>query len=177
MSPPLPPPHPADIGRSKMKEDWHSGSSAHWRDWFGRFGFFAPSPPRSLRYLEVGTYEGRSVLWVAAHSRADIVGVDINVADVRATFLHNLAQNNLTNRVRFLNGASLRQMAALAVEGALFDAIYVDAAHDFKSVAMDSFAAWQLLRAGGLLIWDGRVTPRRSADPPSPPQTTPSTQG
>lgn len=111
----------------------------------------------SLRFLEVGSFEGRSAIWmfenVLTDPSATLTCVDpffVPATEVR--FDHNLRVGRFQDRVRKLKARSEVLLPDLAGED--FDAIYIDGSHRALHVLQDAVAAWRLLAASGLLIFD-----------------------
>ncbi len=109
-----------------------------------------------LRYLEVGVYEGRSLLWMADHVLTDpsteMVAVDIFAGDYEATFDHNIAASDATDRITKHKGPSADVLRDASL--GMFDIIYIDGSHTADDVLADAVLAWRLLSPGGLLIFD-----------------------
>ena len=110
-----------------------------------------------LRFLEIGSFEGRSAIWmfenVLTDPSATLTCVDpffVPATEVR--FDHNLRVGRFQDRVRKLKARSEVLLPDLA--GERFDAIYIDGSHRSLHVLQDAVAAWRLLAAGGLLIFD-----------------------
>ncbi|NNL66353.1 MAG: class I SAM-dependent methyltransferase, partial [Myxococcales bacterium] len=106
-----------------------------------------------LRYLEVGVYEGRSLLWmlehVLTHPTSTAVGIDIRLY---AALLANVASSGAAERIELLEDFS--QLAMRKLEPESFDIIYIDGSHMSDDVLEDCVLAWRLLAPGGLMILD-----------------------
>ena len=132
--------------------DWFSNSrDAAW------VALLAPLRGRAnLKYLEVGVYEGRSLLWVLenilTHPTSRAYAVDPLLPPYNARLRENLRRSAHGKRVHLLGGWSgsiLRTLPACH-----FDFVYIDGAHDARSVLSDAVNAWYILKPGGLLIFD-----------------------
>lgn len=120
---------------------------------------------RPVDMLEIGSWEGRSTLFLLGYfSEGKLTAVDTweggvehkHVADLEALerrFDHNLAkfQDRLVKR-KGLSSVVLSGLAARAKE--CFDFIFVDGSHFADDVMTDAVMAWQLLREGGILVFD-----------------------
>jgi predicted O-methyltransferase YrrM len=114
----------------------------------------------NLRYLEVGVYEGRSFFWVMDNILTDpscqataIDTFDIYLGnDPEVRFRDNLRLSGRESKVTVIKGSSREKLRELPLNS--FDLIYIDADHSSKSVLMDVVFAWDLLKEGGLLIFD-----------------------
>jgi hypothetical protein len=117
-----------------------------------------------VNYLEVGIFEGRSLLWmlenVLTHPTARVTGID-PFADpfytrkssaYKETFYSNLKASGSEEKARIIEGYSQTELRKLPVES--FDIIYIDGSHDAADVLEDAILSWRLLKDGGLLILD-----------------------
>jgi len=146
--------------------DWVSFHLKTWRDWLahlrGRDG---------LRFLELGSYEGRSAI---AWCREILTGQDCELTCVDVwwqqeeryqRFLANVAGLP----VRTLRMSSHQACAQLTVGRYQAHVIYVDADHHGANVLADMCWAWPLLRPGGVMICDDYTwTNRHRNCPPGP---------
>jgi len=149
--------------------DWFS---QHIPDWERLLAEFVAKP--KLRFLEVGSFEGRSAVWMLQNVLTDpsssLVCVDtfqggddmasLDLTGLRQTFIDNVAP--FGRRVRLItehSGTALRTLRGP------FDFVYVDASHIAEDVLEDAVLAWRLLRTGGIMafddyIWRGPPDPR-----------------
>lgn len=148
----------------KKNEAWVSESEkAHgknWREWLGHL------KDRPAYGLELGTWMGESAEWmlnnVFTHPESRYCCVDtfegseehhlagIDCSEIEKDCRERLAP--FTQRVIITKGFShevLRDHQA-----AIFDFVYVDAAHDAMNVLRDSVLAFDLLKVGGIIMWD-----------------------
>jgi cephalosporin hydroxylase len=109
-----------------------------------------------LRYLEIGVFEGRSVIWMLENVLTDpssrVTAIDVFMADYEQTFDANIAATGAGDRITKLVGPSRERLRPL--EPNSFDIIYVDGSHTADDVLADAVLAWPLLREGGLMIFD-----------------------
>ena len=128
-------------------------------DWFtgGRTEawpkYLAPFASKRVNYLEVGTFEGRSMVWmldnVLLHPDSRATGVDI---EIKPRYLQNLNRSGSCDKVRNLQGRS--QDVLRNLPKASYDIIYIDGSHVTQDVMVDAVLAFDLLKPGGLLIFD-----------------------
>lgn len=133
-----------------------------------------------LDILEIGSWEGRSTLFLATYfPHAQITAVDTwagnaeyeytttgNLSDLEARFDHNLSP--AVGRVTKHKGLSSFVLPQLVSDGRRFDLIYVDGSHFADDVLSDALAAWRMLPEGGVVIFDDFLWngyPRRRANP------------
>ncbi|MGZ3377398.1 MAG: class I SAM-dependent methyltransferase [Phenylobacterium sp.] len=146
-------------------------------DWFSRFGdiwrqILTQHPAAKL--LEIGSYEGRSACFLIEEC-AKVRPIELHcidtwsggveheptaMAQVEARFDANIAraQSGAAHPValhkhKAASHSTLVQL--LAAGGAeTFDLIYVDGSHQAPDVLADAVLAFQLLKVGGVLIFD-----------------------
>lgn len=125
------------------------------------------------RMIEIGSYEGRSACHLVERygQRAPLrlLCVDTwkggfehspeEMSDVERRFDHNIgvAVSRSTHpvTVRKIKKSSALALAELiASEEALFDFIYIDGSHCASDVLADAVLSFQLLRVGGIMIFD-----------------------
>jgi SAM-dependent methyltransferase len=138
-------------GQYRFSSDWFTPHIPAWR---GAVGHLRGKP--KISYLEIGLYEGRSAIWVLENILTDpsahLTGIDIFPGNVKQRWLHNLAQTGRSSQATTLTGYSqkiLRQLPSLS-----FDIIYIDGSHTGYDVLADAVLAWDLLKPGGVLIFD-----------------------
>ena len=134
--------------------DWTSTHYSNWATWFAAY-----RDQPDVRILEIGSFEGRSAVWflthVLTHPTAHLICVDPMpwpVNPPRPRFMHNI---QLTGKVRQVTLIQERSEIALTkLQPASFDIIYIDGAHDAINVLADGMYSWELLKIGGLMLFD-----------------------
>jgi predicted O-methyltransferase YrrM len=122
----------------------------------------------NLRFLEIGSFEGRSAVWLLDtvltddSSRLWCVetfgrnpeGPDsaFDFCEVKRRFLHNVAEAAPNGKVTLIERPSHLALRELPVES--FDFIYVDGSHLAYAVLQDAVLSFLLLREGGIMIFD-----------------------
>lgn len=111
----------------------------------------------SLRYLEVGTFEGRSLHWfldfVLTDSNARAIVIDrFQRAATQARYEHNLALRHDRSKVTTLYGNSSSLWWDLPDD--YYDLIYIDGGHWAGQVLIDAVMAWRKLAPEGILLFD-----------------------
>lgn len=144
----------AYAGASKeydFSQDWTSDKV---RVWQGPLEPFQGKP--SIRYLEIGAFEGRTTIWmlenIFTHSSARATCIDNFMHSKKETLLHNLAQSGFAHKVKVISGRSQVALKSLPEES--FDVVYIDGSHVARDVLVDAVLSWQLLKTGGLIIFD-----------------------
>jgi hypothetical protein len=110
-----------------------------------------------LQALEIGSYEGRSAIWLLEHVLTDVgarlVCVDpFLVAGSEARFDHNVALSGRGLQLEKRRGFSHDVLPTLAL--GQFDLIYVDGDHVAPFVLLDAVLSWRLLKTNGVLMFD-----------------------
>jgi predicted O-methyltransferase YrrM len=168
MTTDTPPPHAVfSPGWPSFSTDWFVHRIPQWKQ------FVVPALAGTpARWLELGSYEGRSALWtlehVLNHPDARLICVDIwtNLA-VSDRFDANILGSPWGAKVTKVKSNCFD--ALRNVSGPL-DCVYVDADHQAKAAIQDAAMVWPLLRRGGFLIWDDYLwtQPDPAKLPPKP---------
>jgi predicted O-methyltransferase YrrM len=131
----------------EFSTDWFTPNAARWKKLFGHLA------DRPLRYLEIGVFEGRSLVFmldnVLKHPASQAVGVDIKVAD---RYLRNLARSGRCAKVANYEGPSQSVLKYLPARS--FDIIYIDGGHTMQAVLGDALLAFDALKNDGFMIFD-----------------------
>lgn len=114
----------------------------------------------NLTYLEIGPYEGRSFLWVMdnvlTHPSSKAIAIDtfdkIFDSDPEKTFLENVRRSGHSPKIKTIKGFSQEKLREIKLNS--IDLIYIDGDHKSKGVLMDAILSWDLLKEGGILIFD-----------------------
>jgi|688.fasta_scaffold574733_2 predicted O-methyltransferase YrrM len=107
-----------------------------------------------LRWLELGSYEGRSALWTLDNALTDpedeLVCVDMWWRpEVEARF-----DANVGSRAKKVKKYIRNAMLDMIANGERYDCVYVDGDHDGAATMEHGVLAWMLLKTGGILIFD-----------------------
>lgn len=146
--------------------DWHSAHADLW------LSVLPPLlPDRPIRWLEIGSFEGRSAVWTLEYLLRD--GDELVCLDTFADAARESRfDKNLAGRATKVKARSLDYLRR--ERGSFFGA-YIDGSHDAPDVLADAVLAWQLLEVGGVMIFDdylwhhpkhkaGRVSPGVAID-------------
>ncbi len=142
-------------GKYRFSSDWFSENIPIWTKTLAEL-----KGKPDLHYLEIGVYEGRSFFWVMDNILTDpscrataMDTFDIYAGnDPELVFRENLARSGHESKVTIIKGSSREKLRSLSPNS--FDLIYVDGDHGGKAVLMDAVFAWDLLKDGGLMIFD-----------------------
>lgn len=123
-----------------------AGEDAPLIDLLFLLGFARTRAPR--RILEVGTYRARTT-W-ALHlncAEAEIVSYDIQVLPSAYRMrLEKIPRVQLRHR-------SFTDSREILLKESAYDFIFIDGAHDVRSVERDSALAFEILARGGAIVW------------------------
>ena len=106
--------------------------------------------------FEIGCFEGRSTLWflenVVTHAESRMACVDVFTDEIEANFDHNVKLSKQVDRVIKYKGYSQDVLRKLEYDS--FDFVYIDGCHLASCALTDAVLSWDLLRAGGFMIFD-----------------------
>jgi predicted O-methyltransferase YrrM len=127
--------------------------------------------PARQDMLEIGSFEGRSMVWIAKNMLEDggtlvcidtwlggvehrTVGMDLNVIEER--FDHNLELLEIEepNKTVIKKKGRSSEMVASLIDSPKFDLIYVDGSHEAADCLSDAVMCWEVLKPGGVMIFD-----------------------
>ena len=148
-----------------FSDDWFSQNIPQWQALFAAVGW-DPDLPRTV--VEIGSYEGRSALWILENLLAhpDSIlhcvdtfegGVEHDAAQTDGLLLRfgrNIETSPGAHKVRAHRARSAAALVKLLAEGVRADFVYVDGSHQAPDVLADLVLAFELLRPGGVLICD-----------------------
>lgn len=141
------------LAAAHYTRDWFQPHVRNWERWLSGL-----RDRPSLRALEIGSFEGRSTVWLLqnvltqADSRIDCVDLfrpDPLQGDYHQRFRANVAP--WSHKVREYAGPSAEQLGR--VRGP-YDLIYIDGWHTAFGALADGVMAWPQLKVGGLMIFD-----------------------
>ena len=130
--------------------------------------------PGPAKILEVGSYEGRSTVWIMEHAFAANLAGNLYCVDtweggiehdraampqVEGRFERNIAKATSAFpwvRVHKIKSASRLALAKLIADGhrSTFDLAYIDGSHLAADVLGDLVLAFDLCRIGGIIVCD-----------------------
>jgi predicted O-methyltransferase YrrM len=129
------------------------GVSTNAQVWSKYLKEFAGKP--NIHALEIGSFEGRSALWflanVLTHDASTITCIDLFGDDIDATFDKNVKVSGLGHKLTKLKGDSKVVLRTLKNN---FDFVYIDGSHVAKDVLVDAVLVWDLVKPGGMIIFD-----------------------
>jgi len=149
----------------EFTEDWFSNHIPAWNKII--------NDVRPRRILEIGSYEGRATTYLiracTGFGPLHITCVDtwdgsVDLPAARMAGVERRFDRNVSEAVRLAEAPvdfrkwkqdSTRALSALIADGSeLFDLIYVDGSHTAPDVLTDGVLAFEVLRVGGVMIFD-----------------------
>ena len=147
----------------KFTQDWFHWAPAVWEQ-------LIPLVPDRLNLLEIGSFEGRSAVWLAEnmvedegniqcidtweggeeHSNGEMTGAE-------ERFLHNMnvfEAKHPNRAIIQIKDTSTRALARFFEKEYSYGFIYIDGSHIAKDVLTDACMAWPLLKQGGIMVFD-----------------------
>ena len=129
--------------------DWTTPHVSEWRDALKPY-----AGKKDVHALEIGTFEGRSAIWFLQNVLTDpsstITCVDVFDGEYEKTFDRNVA----TFGRRITKIKSLSQVALRGLNLERYDFVYIDGSHIAKDVLIDAMLSWDLVKPGGVIIFD-----------------------
>lgn len=134
-----------------FREDWFTQNIPYWETYVLPYLVEHPA-----RFLEVGSFEGRSAAWLLnnalTENRDRITCVDWFDAEYEQRFDHNMNEINAGARLDKRKGPSHEILRKLPLES--YDGCYVDASHYTCDVLRDAVLCFDLVRVGGVIVFD-----------------------
>ena len=164
----------------QFSQDWFSHNLLIWEQFLSSLKGLT-----DLRILEIGSWEGRSTCWLLENIATDptariacidtfegsvehAVMVDQTVLKtIEQRFDWNLEKTGTPEKVRKVVGRSQTVLRSLIPN--TYHLAYIDGSHIASDVLEDTLLTWQLVKIGGLIIFDdyGFVfAPEIAEDPP-----------
>jgi predicted O-methyltransferase YrrM len=131
--------------------DWFTHNISVWRPalarWKGKPG---------VHYLEIGSYEGRSAVWMLENILTDptatLTAIDVFDGPYTEKYVANINRTGAAKKVTTITDFSQHALRELQPDS--YDIIYIDGSHAKQDVLEDAVLSWRLLKEGGLMIFD-----------------------
>jgi hypothetical protein len=138
-------------GKYQFTTDWFTRNIPVWKVAFAQY-----SGKPGVRYLEIGVFEGRSLLWllenILTEPTSHATAIDVFYGDYESRYRSNLDQSGAAGRVTTIKASSRVALRDLPAES--FDVAYIDGSHAMADVLEDAVLTWQVVKPGGLIIFD-----------------------
>jgi hypothetical protein len=108
-----------------------------------------------VHYLEIGTFEGRSALWVLENiltqptSKITIIDA-FEEGKSYETFMSNVKLSGESDKFKILKGTSTEKLREIPLDS--FDFAYVDGSGEGIVMLSDLVSTWNLVKVGGIII-------------------------
>lgn len=144
------------------------------KDWFGWapkvWEQLTPHLPGRKDFLEIGSFEGRSSVWIVQHMMEDggeLVCIDTweggaehvngEMVGAEERFQNNIGLvtgNFVDRKVLPIKSTSIEALGLLITQKKQFDFIYIDGSHIARDVLTDACMAWPMLKQKGFMVFD-----------------------
>jgi len=146
------------MNKPEFTVDWTTMHFPSWKK-------LVPNPEKVNSFLEIGNYEGRSILWWATYlENAELNTIDPSTdLERRQRLLRNISKHPRANKINLRFGLSDLELRRFGPN--TMDVIYVDGSHEVKTVLSDALACYSILSLGGTLIFDDYAKEETDFDP------------
>jgi predicted O-methyltransferase YrrM len=139
----------------QFTHDWVSDNAPVWTKHLQQF-----KGKPNIHALEIGTFKGRAAIWfldnILHHPTSSITCIDLFRDYIGGAFEHrfdhNIKVSGFSGRVKKIKGSSHTVLRNLKFN--TYDFVYIDGSHVAKDVLMDAILSWDLLKVGGIIIFD-----------------------
>jgi len=145
------------LPKYNFSTDWFSQEIPSWEKHLSQF-----KGTPNIHYLEIGVYEGRSVIWmlenILTHPTSKVTCIDLfpeeirGIENLKERFFSNLKASGFGDKVTTIEGKSQIELKHLSPNS--FDIIYIDGSHIADDVLADAVLSWPLLKYDGIIIFD-----------------------
>ena len=144
------------ISRKKISSEFFSVNAYN-------FFILLSSLPKNFKYLEIGSFEGGSAIFVASKFKeSKIYCVDnwIKTEDGYSVFNFNEIEDNFDHNIQNYNNIYKIKKSSdnfFSTNKLFYDVIYVDGYHKAEQVYKDCINSWKYLNVNGILICDDYI--------------------
>lgn len=149
------------------QSDWFSEQVPLWEQYLAEF-----KGKDALSFLEVGSFEGRSAVWLLTHiltgDNARLTCIDtfegsienqtkagIDLSQIEKNFDRNIEATGVAYKVQKIKDTSTSAFQKLTLGS--YDCIYIDGSHTAPDVLSDAVMYFHLLKKGGVMIFDDYI--------------------
>lgn len=124
-----------------------------------------------LNVVEVGTFEGKTSLWLSdnltPHNKnLKITTIDPHIGSNDMDDNFTMVKNNFTRNIKMCQYKNITHISKSSIEGLLdlinqnvkVELIYIDGDHKASGVLSDLVLSWKILKVGGVIICDDATT-------------------
>ena len=147
--------HKIILSKKIISDDYFSSSAFHFYNLLKKL-------PENFRYLEIGSYEGNSALYVSTNfPNSNVTCVDLwkDVEEYKGKDF-NIIEKNFDLNLKGLS--NIRKIKSTSDDffiknKIMYDFIYIDGNHKFDYVFRDCENAWKFLNDDGFLVCDDYI--------------------
>jgi predicted O-methyltransferase YrrM len=107
-----------------------------------------------INYLEIGTFEGRSALWmlenILTHPTSTLTIIDLFAENNYKTFTSNVKLSGEASKFKIMTGSSTDKIREIPFNS--IDLAYIDGSGRGIIMFSDLVSTWNLVKVGGLII-------------------------
>lgn len=149
-----------NLDAANFSNDWFTGHIPYWNEIFSRFKL---RDLEETRALEIGSWEGMSSLFILSMlPNARLISVDtwMGADEHQGTSMLKSIEQSFDENIRPYKHRSEKfkgtsyQFFNQFLDKESLDLIYIDGSHHTDDVIIDAVKAYQLLRVGGIMIFD-----------------------
>jgi Methyltransferase domain len=130
-------------------QNWFTDKTSSWAQILKEF-----KDKPHINYLEIGTFEGRSALWllenILTHPTAKLTIIDAFQENTHRTFISNVNLSGEANKFKILSGFSTDKLRELPFDS--IDFAYIDGSGKGIVMLSDLVSTWNLLKVDGIII-------------------------
>lgn len=139
-----------------FSNNWFDATAAHYWDRLKKH--LLKTFQTNLNCLDIGTYEGRSAIWMVENLIKDSGSlhiVDPLRDDYKSTLLRNISKTGIEERIFLHEGDSIIELPKILEEKSeYFSFIYIDAGKTASDNCLNALLAERMLKVGGILVID-----------------------
>jgi predicted O-methyltransferase YrrM len=144
-----------NIKNFQISMDWFSSQSYF-------FKYFMMKLDKNFKYLEIGSFEGNSAIFVSSNFPASkITCVDpwVNYEENKHIDLPNIEKIFDKNTKNFRNIKKIKKTSEnfYITNKEKYNFIYIDGYHKYEYVLKDCLSSWKILIPGGFLVCDDYI--------------------
>lgn len=157
-------------GNYRFSNEWFKKTAVHWPELFKAVKW-NPTLPNIV--IDIGSFEVASAVWMLEnlmHHRDSRLycldtfagGIEHSAKEVEGLeqrFQPNIGLSGRAAQVEVIKGRSVEGLVLLITRGIRADFIYIDGSHVAADVMADAVLSWELLRPGGLMVFDDYLWP------------------
>lgn len=136
-----------------------------WRQWDTYLKKFVD---KEINCLEIGSYKGdateKMLVHLCTNPKSRVYAVDtwegspeypnMDFSLIEKEFDENIEKSGRKNQLIKMKMLSSKALMKLIQDKIMFDFIYIDASHEAKDVLSDAILSWEILKEGGIIIFD-----------------------